>query len=53
MSGDETIPVDEAMRSLNWAMGRLAEVRAERDRYRDWFERLFAHDRVLTDLDAS
>lgn len=43
MSGDdETIPIGEAVRSLE-SMGRkLAEMRRQRDQYRDWFERLFA-----------
>lgn len=42
MSDDELMSVADAQRSLNYAMRRLGEMRAERDRYRGWFERLFA-----------
>ena len=42
MSDDEVMPVKDAVRSWEWAMGRVAEYRRERDQYRDWFERLAA-----------
>lgn len=39
---DEVIPIGEAVRSMEWLGRRLEETREERDRYRDWFERLNA-----------
>lgn len=39
---DEVMPVEEALRSVEWAMGRAAVYREQRNRYRDWFERLSA-----------
>lgn len=39
---DETIPIGEAVRSLESMARRLAEMRRQRDQYREWFDRLFA-----------
>lgn len=39
---DDMIPAKDALRSANYRMRRLGEMRTERDLYRGWFERLFA-----------
>ena len=42
MSDDETIPIGEAIRSLEAMGDKLRRTRNERDRYRDWFTKLDA-----------
>lgn len=54
MSADEPIEWPEVERTLAYLQGVIERLEAERDQYRDWFERLLAqfqatvHDRGIT-----